>query len=367
MTIPFFGSQQAQALLLGTGAGSMQRVEMLHCDKRPTTLNSRLLSVVLWCLPVLSICFGLAGCGNSGVEAESGGPLKIVVTTSMVGDLVRHVAGDHASVVGLMGEGVDPHLYRATSRDLGSMMQADLIFYSGLGLEGAMQSALERVEKNGKKTTAVTASLPREKLIHSQRFSGHPDPHVWNDAGLWLQCLDEVVRVLAQADPEHAKDFETNAERYRQELKNLDEYARTAIGSIPEKSRYLVTAHDAFAYFSAAYHLQERSVQGITTESEPGIQDINNLVDFLVSQRVPALFVEATVNSTYLKAVIEGARQRGWTVREGGMLYSDSTGAPGAYEGTYVGMLDHNVTTVTRALGGDAPERGWQGKLGEKQ
>jgi len=297
-------------------------------------------------------------------EAEGGaGPLRIVVTTSMVGDLVRNVVGDRAEVIGLMGEGIDPHLFRPTAQDLGLMMQADLIFYSGLGLEGAMQSAFERAEKNGRQVIPVTRILPREKLIFSERFSGHPDPHAWNDAGLWAACLEEVETVLRQHLPDYAEELARNAQNYRQELQKLDDYARESISSIPAHARYLVTAHDAFSYFARAYQIEEKSVQGITTESEPGVQDINHLVDFLTRHRVPALFVEATVNSANLKAVIEGARQKGWTVRIGGMLYSDSMGAPGTYEGTYVGMIDHNVTAITRALGGSAPKRGFRGKL----
>jgi len=291
------------------------------------------------------------------------GPLRVIATTSMVGDLVRHVAGSRADVTNLMGEGIDPHLYRPTSRDLGLMMQADLIFYSGLGLEGAMQAAFERVEKQGKTVVPVTRGLPEEKLIFSKRFAGHPDPHVWNDVSLWAECLREVETVLASQLPDHAAEFAQNAEQYRTELEALDNYAHQALSSVPERTRVLVTAHDAFSYFSRTYHLEEKSVQGITTESEPGVQDINQLVDFLAKTHVPALFVEATVNSENLHAVLEGTRQRGWTVRIGGMLYSDSMGRPGTYEGTYLGMIDHNVTTITRALGGTAPERGYQGKL----
>ncbi|WP_437225539.1 metal ABC transporter solute-binding protein, Zn/Mn family [Planctomicrobium sp. SH661] len=311
----------------------------------------------------------LAGCERESTTGQNANAnadpakLNVVVTTSMVGDLVRSVAGDHAHVTGLMGEGVDPHLYRPTSRDLGLMMKADVIFYSGLGLEGAMQSAFERVKKSGKTVAAVTSGLPGDQLIHSANFAGHPDPHVWNDAALWAECLDEVVQVLSRADAAHAEEFASNAAKYRALLEKLDQYARDCIGSIPAESRYLITAHDAFGYFARAYQIEEKSVQGISTESEPGVQDINDLVDFLVKHRVPALFVEATVNSANLRAVIEGAQQRGWIVKEGGTLFSDSTGAPGTYEGSYVGMFDHNVTTITRALNGEAPARGMEGRL----
>lgn len=313
--------------------------------------------------------FLFSGCPKTSPEgtqpssASGSKRLKIVTTTSMVTDMVRQVAGDHAEVTGLIGEGVDPHLYRPTSRDLGLMIQSDILFYSGFGLEGGMQAAFQRVEKQGRTVVPVTRSIPPANLIYTDPARTYPDPHVWNDAALWAECLKEVVSVLSQADPDHAADFQANAEEYRLLLERLDDYARQSIATIPDESRYLVTAHDAFAYFARAYGIQERAVQGISTESEPGVQDINNLVDFLVTHRIPAIFVEATVNSSHLQAVLEGARLRGWMVKEGGTLYSDSTGNPGTYVGSYLGMFDHNVTTITRALGGTAPEKGLNGTL----
>ncbi|WP_437204557.1 metal ABC transporter solute-binding protein, Zn/Mn family [Planctomicrobium sp. SH664] len=314
------------------------------------------------------LCLFLCGCPRSTPPAEStpsaSPPLKIVTTTAMVKDLVSHVAGSHAQVTSLMGEGVDPHLYRPTAQDMGELLKADLVFYSGLMLEGRMQTAFEKAKSNGKVVEAVTAKLPQESLRFPAEFEGHPDPHVWNDAGTWAKCLDHVVSVLSEKEPQLAAEFAANAKAYGETLQGLDNYARTAIASIPKESRYLVTAHDAFGYFSRAYDIEERSVQGITTDSEAGVKDIQNLVDFLVEKKVPALFVEATVNSANLKAVMEGARHKGWEVREGGTLYSDSMGQPDTYEGTYVGMLDHNVTTIVRALGGKAPEKGLNGQLG---
>ncbi|SFJ47078.1 metal ABC transporter solute-binding protein, Zn/Mn family [Planctomicrobium piriforme] len=315
-------------------------------------------------LPILLILIlGLSACGKPPAAAKHDGPLNVVVTTSMVGDLVRHVAGDRAQVTALMGEGVDPHLYRPTSTDVGHMMKADILFYSGLGLEGAMQTAFESASKRGNTVIAVTDQLPKDVLHFPSQFSGHPDPHVWNDPGLWRKCLARVSEVLSEKDPEHAAEYRERAAAFDKELEALDQYAREAIATIPAENRYLVTAHDAFGYFSHAYGLTEKSVQGITTESEPGVQDINNLVDFLVQHKIPALFIEATVNAGSLRAVMERTKERGWTVAQGGLLYSDSMGTPGAYEGTYIGMIDHNVTTIVKALRGKAPEGGMQGQL----
>jgi manganese/zinc/iron transport system substrate-binding protein len=316
----------------------------------------------------LTGCPGGPGADPQPADRSEVRPLNVVVTTSMVADLVRHVAGKHAQVTALMGEGVDPHLFRPTSADIGKMMRADIVFYSGLGLEGAMQGAFERAFQSGKTVVAVTDSLPKGELRFSSQFEGHPDPHVWNDVGLWSRCLETIVDRLSQAEPAHAAEFEANAQAYRLQLKKIDDYARQSLASIPPDQRYLVTAHDAFSYFARAYGLEERSVQGITTESEPGVQDINALVDFLVQHKIPTLFVEVTVNAANLRAVVEGARQRGWNVKLADeVLFSDSMGASGTYEGTYIGMIDHNVTAITRGLGGTAPERGMQGKLSEFQ
>jgi manganese/zinc/iron transport system substrate-binding protein len=311
----------------------------------------------------------MAGCGESNrADAPRNpgqGAYTVVCTTGMVADLVRQVAGAEADVTALMGEGVDPHLYQPTRSDIVRLRDADLVFYNGLLLEGQMQPTFEQLASSGKRVYAVTADIPQSQLLLPSEFKGHPDPHVWNDLDLWGRAVDTVAARLAEFDPPHAETYRANAGKYRQQLDSLDEYAQTGIASIPESSRYLVTAHDAFAYFSRAYDIPVESVQGITTESEPGVDDINRLVDLLVTRKVPAVFVESSVNAANLEAVLNGARSRGWNVRTGGTLFSDAMGAEGTYEGTYIGMFDHNVTTITRALGGEAPPRGMQGKLSQ--
>jgi manganese/zinc/iron transport system substrate-binding protein len=183
------------------------------------------------------------------------------------------------------------------------------------------------------------------------------------DVGLWAQCLDPVVDALCDLSPEHAAEFRTNADTYRQELKALDDYARASIQTVPKTQRTLVTAHDAFSYFSKAYDIEVKAVQGITTESEPGVEDVNALVSFLVESKIPALFVESSVNDRNLMAVLEGVSRHGGKVAIGGRLFSDAMGGEGTYEGTYVGMIDHNVTAIARALGGQVPSRGFKGQL----
>lgn len=322
-----------------------------------------------WLGQVLGMGTGLwlSGC-ESPTSSEpppaptTGHRWKIVCTIGMVTDLVQQIVGELGEVLGLLSEGVDPHLYRPTARDTGLMMQADLVFYSGLHLEGRMTEDFEAAEKHGRRFYAVTADLPEDQLITSD-VAGVHDPHVWGDVRLWIQCARTIARRLLAFDPSHAATYQANSDRLCTELEKLDLYIRQVIASIPEPQRLLVTAHDAFAYFSRAYSIPVKSVQGISTESEAGVNDINALVDLLVDKKIPTVFVEASVNPKSLEAVREGTAQRGWPVSVGGTLYSDSMGALGTYEGTYAGMMDANATTIARSLGGNAPVEGWRGQL----
>jgi len=226
-----------------------------------------------------------------------------------------------------------------------------------------MSETFAQIGRTGKPVHAVTAGLDQASLLQPPGVRGHWDPHVWMDISAWSQCVQHVAEVLTQFDPPHAESYRQRAATYRARLKELDTYVRQAVSSIPEEQRVLVTAHDAFQYFSRAYHIPVRSIQGISTESEAGVNDINQLVDFLVQRKIRAVFVETSVSEKNIRAVLEGAHHKGWEVAIGGQLYSDAMGKAGTYEGTYLGMLDHNATTISRALGGNAPEQGWQGKL----
>ncbi len=290
-------------------------------------------------------------------------PYTVVTTVGMVADMVRQVAGEKANVTGLIGEGVDPHLYKPTRADVAALLRADVVIYSGLLLEGKMTDTLVKIAAAGKPVKAVTESIPPSYLLKPDGADSHHDPHVWMDANAWRQCVAVVAEVLAAYDPPHADYYQQNAARYAAELQKLDEYARRVIGSIPPKSRVLVTAHDAFNYFGRAYDIEVLGIQGLSTESEAGLEDINRLLDTIVQREVKAVFVETSVADKNVRALVEGAKSRGQSVRVGGSLYSDAMGEPGSYQGTYIGMMDHNVTTIARALGGDAPAGGMQGKL----
>lgn len=311
-----------------------------------------------------------AGCGDSAAnnpttkaEPKTGHVPRIVCTVGMVTDIVREVVGDRAEVIGLLSEGVDPHLYKPTREDTQQLSNADIIFYGGLMLEGRMEESLKHLREKGKVVEGVAESLDKATLRKPAEFEGHFDPHVWMDVTLWSQCVDAVAKTMQEFDSAHAAEFTSRAEAYKQRLKKLDDYVRTSIATIPEQQRVLVTAHDAFGYFARAYGMEVKSVQGISTESEAGVADVNALVDFLVEQKIAAIFVESSVSEKNLQAVREGAAKRGWTVKVGGELFSDAMGATGTYEGTYIGMIDHNATTIARALGGQVPDGGFRATL----
>lgn len=335
---------------------------------------SRGKSIVAWLLlAVLSGCTG-GSTPTDPAPKEAGAtaagrdtPIRIVTTVGMVTDIVREVAGEHAEVTGLLGEGVDPHLYKPTRNDVRTLSEADIVFYSGLHLEGRMEEALKQTETAQRPVVAVTECLEEAYLRKPEEFEGHNDPHVWMDVEAWSRCAGFVADSLAKFDPPRAEYYRKRSYSYRARLADLDDYARESIASIPESQRVLVTAHDAFGYFSRAYKIPVESAQGVSTESEAGVDDVNRLVDSLVERKLRAIFVESSVNPRNLQAVIAGAKKRGHDVAVGGQLYSDAMGPPGTYEGTYIGMIDHNVTTITRALGGEAPERGLNRKLAKPQ
>jgi len=318
-------------------------------------------------LVVLPIGTPPARCLSAGADRPARTyPFKITTTVGMVTDIVRQVAGDTATVTGIIGEGVDPHLYKPTRNDVAALQSADVVFYSGLMLEGKMADTLVRVARSGKPVYAVTELLEEQYLLEPAEMQGHADPHVWMDVRAWSKGVEAVAHALGEYDPANAGAYASNAKRYAAELEALDAYARNTLRSISEKQRVLITAHDAFNYFGRAYGIDVRGIQGISTESEAGLQDINKLVDFIVKNEVKAVFVETSVAEKNIRALIEGAKSRGQDVVIGGTLFSDAMGKPGTYEGTYIGMIDHNVTTVVRALGGEAPARGMSGKLAEE-
>jgi manganese/zinc/iron transport system substrate-binding protein len=330
-------------------------------------LNRSLLFVGLIAIAIFAGCSSSGPSPNSAASSGFQGnyPIKAIATVGMVADIVRNVGGKQVAVTQLMGAGVDPHLYKATRDDVQTIMTGDIVFYSGLMLEGKMIDTLVKVSRN-RPVYAVTEMIDEQSLLEPSDFAGHYDPHVWMDVSAWTKCVDAVAKALSELDPAHVADYQGNAETYRNQLLELSEYGRKSISTIPEKSRVLITSHDAFNYFGRAYGLEVQGVQGISTESEAGLQRVNELVDLIVEKQVKAVFVESSVPRKNIEAIASGARSRGHEVVIGGELFSDAMGEEGTYEGTYLGMLDHNITLTTRALGGEAPIRGSQGKLNAK-
>lgn len=318
-------------------------------------------------LALLALLFpALAACTEApAADAHADRPLRVVATVGMITDAARAVAGDRAAVTGLLGPGVDPHLYSPTRSDAEALLDADVVFYNGLLLEGKMTGALARAAAAGRHVHAVTEQIDPEYLLAPEDFEGHHDPHVWMDPAAWKRAVEVIRDRLIDADPQGERAYRENADAYLARLDQLDAYAQRVLATVPEDQRVLVTAHDAFNYFGRRFGYEVLGVQGLSTESEPGVRGIENLVDVLVTRGVPAVFIESTVSDRNISALIAGARDRGHTVELGGELFSDAMGAPGTYEGTYLGMIDHNVTTIARALGGQAPPRGWQGKLSQ--
>jgi manganese/zinc/iron transport system substrate-binding protein len=284
-------------------------------------------------------------------------------TVAMVGDVVREIAGNRLRVETLIGEGVDPHLFRPTRSDIARLLSADAVFGNGHRLEGRMGDVMDRVRGTGRPVVLLAESLPRDRLRANPDYPDAADPHVWMDPRLWADAAPAALPPLAQLVPDAREGFADNLARYRARLARLDTYAEEVLATVPPNARVLVTAHDAFGYFGARYGFEVESIQGISTESEANLAAIEALVRKLAEQRIPAVFAETSVPDRAVRALIEGAGARGQRVALGGNLISDAMGKAGTYEGTYEGMLDHNITTIARALGGRVPDRGLNGRL----
>lgn len=313
------------------------------------------------CLRILSGLVLLGGLAVSVAAAPEGrpsvaalvptkyqkiGPIKVTCTTGMVADLVRNVGGNRVQVTQLMGAGVDPHLYKASPGDVAQLMRADMVFYSGRHLEGKMTELFAKLAAR-KPTIPVTHFLKDEQLLKDE---DHFDPHLWFDVSLWSQGVGVVEEALSLFDPPHASEYAARAAKHRKELADLHEYAKKELATIPKAQRVLVTAHDAFRYFGKAYDLEVRGIQGISTDSEASVKEINELVQLLTSRKIRAVFVESSVSEKNIKALVEGCKARGHELAIGGELFSDAMGETGTPTGTYVGMVRHNVDTIVKAL-----------------
>jgi manganese/zinc/iron transport system substrate-binding protein len=295
----------------------------------------------------------------SGPARAADGP-RVVATTGMIADAARRIGG--GEVQALMGPGLDPHSYRQTRSDIAALARADLVLWHGLHLEAQMQGFLEDLATRTR-VVAVADALPKDLLRGHPTYPDRFDPHVWMDPTLWSIVTLTIQQALDATAPDQTAAHAADADTFRAELAALDTYSRDVLMTVPEAARVLVTAHDAFGYFGRAYGFEVLGIQGISTESEAGLARIGEVVDVLVDRKVAAVFVESSVSDRSMRALIEGAAAKGHVVAIGGELYYDAMGPDGSYEGTYIGMIDHNVTTITRALGGQAPAQGMSGRL----
>ncbi len=296
----------------------------------------------------------LFGCvtpeSNERAPVSTANPLKVVSTTSMITDLVQQVGGEWVAVHGLMGPGVDPHLFQASEGDVSAMSRADVILYNGLHLEGKMGAIFEQMHERGRNVHAVAGGIASNDLLVSERYSGSFDPHIWFDPGLWQQAAYRVGEILATTDSLHAGAYRARAASYADSVAALFEQAYIDLSVIPENNRVLITSHDAFGYFGRAFDLEVHGLQGISTALEAGTSGIRDLAEFVAENQIPALFLESSISPRGIEAVKEAVMARGFNVSIGGTLYGDALGGPGSPAETYRGMLKTNVETIVRGL-----------------
>ncbi|WP_433939756.1 metal ABC transporter solute-binding protein, Zn/Mn family [Paenibacillus lautus] len=306
-------------------------------------------AAILGLMLVLSACASGEAKQNGAASEQQGKKIRVVTTIGQIAEPISVIGGDRVEVLSLMGPGVDPHLYNATQGDIKKLDSGDVIFYSGLHLEGNMTEIFEQIGKN-KPVLAIADAIPKDRLLQDDTQA--TDPHVWFDIDLWKTSLDSAVEELKSLSPTDADYFEENKQKYFVQLDELKAEAKDKLGQIPEEQRVMVTAHDAFGYFGRMHGLEVVGLQGLSTEDEIGLSDINGTIDLLLEHKVPAVFVESSVNPASINAVIEGAAKKGLDIKLGGELFSDAMGETGTTEGTYIGMYRHNVETIYHALTG---------------
>lgn len=297
---------------------------------------------------ILLLIITLFSCKN--VIEKGDDKFNVVTTTSMITDLTQNIGGNLINLQGLMGSGVDPHLYKASEGDVTKLANADLIFYNGIHLEGKLVEVFEKMERQNINTKAIADGIDHNSLINSSLFQGNYDPHIWFDIAYWKQATEYVVTKLSEALPEHKNIFETNGNIYAEKLNSLEAKIKAIIEKLPEDKRILVTAHDAFGYFGRAYGFEVVGLQGLSTATEAGVQDVQKLATFIIEKKIKAIFVESSIPRRTIEALQAAVNSKGHDVEIGGTLYSDALGNAGTVEGTYIGMFEYNVNTIVNAL-----------------
>lgn len=322
--------------------------DQLPVKKGPFQRLKMTLGVVA--LIIIAACSKVDSSGSEATRANANNKINVVTTIGMITNIVEVVGGDEVEVKGLMGPGVDPHLYKASHGDMERLDQADIIFYGGLHLEGKLNDIFNKLG-NQKPVAAVSQNIDKAVLRSGQDTGGTEfDPHIWFNVKHWISATETVRDVLIKYDQANVELYRNNAAAYIKDLEKLDTEVKEKIAQIPEQSRVLVTAHDAFGYFGDAYGMKVMGLQGISTAAEYGSKDVSELRDYLIENKIKAVFVESSIPTKSMEAVIAGAKQLGHEVTIGGELYSDSLGEPGSDADTYIKMVQHNVNTIVEAL-----------------
>jgi manganese/zinc/iron transport system substrate-binding protein len=296
---------------------------------------------------IILVITAFFGCKDN---TQSNGKLNVVTTTSMITDMVKNIGGDYINVQGLMGSGVDPHLYKASEGDVTKLVEANVIFYNGLHLEGKLVEVFEKMGSATKTPIALGEELDKNTLIGSDYFASNYDPHVWFNIEYFKQFAQKVTQVLSEKSPENADAFKANETQYLAQLDALQTKIKATIKTLPKEKRILVTAHDAFNYFGKAYDFEVVGLQGLSTATEAGVQDVQKLSAFIIENKIKAIFVESSVPKRTIEALQAAVKSKGHDVEIGGTLYSDALGTTGTIEGTYLGMFEYNVNTIVDAL-----------------
>lgn len=312
-------------------------------------MTYRRLSLVLLALLLALVGAGCAASGQTPGADLGDRTVRVTATTNIVTDLARVIGGDRVEVTGLMGPGVDPHLFKASAGDVRTLREADLILYGGLELEGRMEDLLEELART-RPTVAVTRDMPRDRLLALPQSPGLYDPHVWFDVTLWGSAARTVADTYAELDPRHAAGYRERLAAYLEQLDALDAYVRDRVATVPARSRVLVTSHDAFRYFGEAYGVEVAAIQGTSTQTEATTADVERIAALIAERRLKAVFVESSVPRQTIEAVLASAAERGQRAVVGGELFSDAAGDEGTAEGTYLGMVRHNADLITGSL-----------------
>ncbi|MEC8677285.1 MAG: zinc ABC transporter substrate-binding protein [Candidatus Margulisiibacteriota bacterium] len=295
-------------------------------------------------ITILLVSIFLMSCNT----AKNNKPV-VISTTGMIHNIVKEIGNNHVNAIGLMGPGIDPHLYKASAGDVKKLNEADLILYNGLHLEAKMIDIFKKLNKR-KPAIAVTSSIPKDDLLAPEDYDGFYDPHVWFDISLWKYAVITVTNALIEIKPQLEKEFLTNQSNYLKKLDELDIWVKEQINLIPQNKRLLVTAHDAFGYFGKQYGIKVVGLQGISTAAEANTKDIQNVVNVIIENNIPTIFIESSVPVRQINAVKAAVKAKGNSVEIGQPLFTDAMGSANTPEGTYIGMIKHNVSSIVNGL-----------------